>query len=393
MDLKKFFKPYLYLIDSLGIFCIIYSIFLEKSSLNLFFLIIAVFVLISSYFDILPANNAAFNLSVATNTFVIISFGILPAILLNSIELSLLSYKRYKRNETETFSIVKLVFNIAQTSICIFVVYSLKEILDVNVFSTNGLDIIKLAVLYVSYVFINTSLVSLVISFSTGSWMMQLFDLRKYKAYYSMSILLLIAIVWLYADRGAAGVILVYSISIPLQRYSQMYTKLKIREEELFQDEMTNIYNGKFLNVILNNKILNNKSFYAIIIGIDNYRYVYKEYGKEISKVFINNIVNFIISIIQEKEYIFRYNEDTLILLIDGGNKKLKGAEVSNKIKDGVGNIKLKKDKISIIPKLSIGMIYENDTQGINYPKVIEKLEKALELSRETEGQKIGYYN
>lgn len=393
MDLKKFFKPYLYLVDSLGILCIIYSFWLGDRNFNVAFYIISVFVFISSYFDILPANNAAINLSVAINTFIIISFGILPAILLNAFEITFAFYKRYKLNEIEKFSLVKVIFNISQTSICIFVVFCLKEILDINIFNANEQAILKLAILYIAYVFINTSLVSLVISFSTGSWMTQLFNFKRYKAYYLMSIILLIAIVWLYADRGLAGVILVYFIFIPLQRYSQMYTKLKIREEELFQDEMTNIYNGKFLNVIFNNKISNNKSFYAIIIGIDNYKSIEQKYGQEFSKVFINNIVNFLISIVHEKECLFRYNEDTIILVIDGRSKKLKGAEVSNKIKDDGKNIKIKKDKTFITPKLSIGMIYENDTQDITYPKVIDKLEKALELSRETEGQKIGYYN
>lgn len=160
----------------------------------------------------------------------------------------------------------------------------------------------------------------------------------------------------------------------------QTKKQLELLKEQSLKDELTGIYNRRFLHstieFILEQTKRHQKSLGVLMCDIDYFKRINDTYGHDIGDLVLQNIAKVIKSCLRKADLIIRYGgEEFLVLLTDINT--INTVKVAEKIRESVKNNMLKFNKINTPLTISIGIaIYPDNSDDFN--EVVKMADKAL---------------
>jgi diguanylate cyclase (GGDEF)-like protein len=143
------------------------------------------------------------------------------------------------------------------------------------------------------------------------------------------------------------------------------------------KDHLTDLYNFRKLNQIINKYIGNNTSFSLIFMDIDDFKDINDNYGHQYGSKTLIEFGDIISDILSKEGYGFRYGGDEFIVIIKGD--KIKDAtDFAKTIAQKLKNHKfLKEDNINTLLTLSIGISHFPNLAK-NKREVLTQADKAM---------------
>jgi diguanylate cyclase (GGDEF)-like protein len=393
--MPKSLKIYLTLVISIGAIIALYSIFAIPLILNLNNIIFMTFFVLCDYFEFYAfQSNAkggyAFSIGAINCMFITIFFGPTAAILASAISVIIVSINRYKRKITPKPISIKTFFNMAQFIICIFTAYLGMSLLGIDLSTTA--DLLKFIGIIIVYNLTNNLLVSAVISFSTGKLYLDNLNLKKNALYYLYVLVLTILLSYMFFDRGLIGVLLIYSIALQLQKVTQLYfnnvvqrEQLEEKNKELITDTLTKIYNYKYLEQVLNERIENKQRFSLIFIDLDKFKYINDTYGHAAGNVALQSLTGFIKAKLEPEDVFCRYGGDEFCIVI---NNKQNAINTANKILTDNNSNYVEYGDHKFQVHLSVG-IYDYEIKENNVLDIINQADEAMYEAKKQGGNRV----
>lgn len=143
------------------------------------------------------------------------------------------------------------------------------------------------------------------------------------------------------------------------------------------KDEMTGLYNQRFLETIKQRYSKSNSKVGVIFIDIDNFKHYNDTLGHDVGDKVIKTVAKCIKSSIREIDFAFRYGGDEFLVLVINQNKDVL-LKIANRIFDRINSINDEKfGKISV----SIGVSsYPDDSNDLD--KVIKLADNNLYIAK-----------
>jgi diguanylate cyclase (GGDEF)-like protein len=143
------------------------------------------------------------------------------------------------------------------------------------------------------------------------------------------------------------------------------------------KDEMTGLYNQRFLETIKSRYAKSNTKVGVIFIDIDNFKYYNDTFGHDVGDEVIKTVAECIKSSIRELDFAFRYGGDEFLVFIINQNKDVL-LKIANRIFNKINSIENEKfGKISV----SIGIaLYPDDSKNLD--EVIKMADKNLYIAK-----------
>lgn len=112
------------------------------------------------------------------------------------------------------------------------------------------------------------------------------------------------------------------TLALILQHYFQMSIKYSEMKKTTYIDDVTGLYNQRFLSLALNREIKKAKKeqskFSVLFLDIDYFKAVNDTYGHLVGSSVLNSIGDMIHKLIRKSDYGFRYGGDEFILILSG---------------------------------------------------------------------------
>lgn len=308
--MSKYFKPYIYLVYTLGILTMIFSYSKSSIQFNLTLFLIIIFIIVSEVKSISLSENSFLSL---LSVFAVFSLSIVPifssliAICIASIIVDIIRVYTYKIYDS-IFNI-KSFFNIAMNIFCLYISY----IIGFVFIKIQPLNII---VGIIVFDILNRLLLDIVLKLYDRK--SSLFELKKddfYMLYYYILISIMLYYSYLaYKDLG----ILIVAIFIISYQYNALNKNNKGEiEKNIFNDTLTNANNRTSLNNDIGDKLLNRVPFSLIFLDFDNFKEINDMYSHSIGDKALIHFVDTMQKEIDSK--IYRYGGDEFCLIV---NKK-----------------------------------------------------------------------
>lgn len=163
-----------------------------------------------------------------------------------------------------------------------------------------------------------------------------------------------------------------------LQILAHIFIKLTSAEQLLYKDDLTNVYNFRYLNMILDNEVKRsqrfNTSFSLLFIDIDDFKQINDCYGHLVGSYILQQISLILKSNLRKIDSIIRYGGDEFIILLLGSNTK-SALNVAERIRYSVEMNRFHINKInkSIQITVSIGVA--------NYPEHANSKKDLLQIA------------
>lgn len=385
--MQRLTKPYVYLVTAISVLCMSYFIINEPFILNLPVIIFIFITIYLQYNDSVVDDNFSFSMTSGSSIFMIMCFGIYPAIIAPSIGMILTSTVKYRDQfkikdleETGNKRVVKheeigikTVFNISKEIIDASIILFLFLSLRINFMSQ--IDMWKVALVSAASDSVDLFMVFIAASFNTGRLINDIMFNRKTGIYIICNMVLSILLTYSYKNIGIFGALLVYLIALPLQRTTSLYYKIRNQEKELFVDDLTQSYNLRFLKDVLGNKLAKKEPFALIMIDLDSFKYINDTYGHLAGNKVLEEFSRIMRLKLIKDNYFCRYGGDEFIIVV---NRRMEASILASEIVLCLRGYEFeyKENKIKLL--LSLG-IYENiDYEYDNVSSTIEKVDKAM---------------
>ncbi|WP_242859287.1 GGDEF domain-containing protein [Caloramator mitchellensis] len=384
---KKLFKPYLYLIFTLGTAISIYYVANIKSYafplVSIFFMMVTVISEVFDYDGEANDDELSFSLSISNIFFLILMFNAIIAITSNIIAFLIKGLKLKMEGRYNKILNIKTMFNISQTTIIIFITEFLSKKLDIDLISSR--DILKLAILILIFDVLNRLIVSLVISFHSGKLFLEAFKFKMFILYNYYSIILTFALIFSYKGYGLLGATIVYLMYIPFQIVTFRYTKLKEKERELFKDRLSGAYNYRYLEALINSKISKKEQFAICMMDFNNLKYINDNFGHVTGNQLIEFFAKVVNSAIDRNTVFCRYGGDEFCLIhSDYDELKL----FINSINELLKTRFIETNGTKIYTSVSSGL-YKYTGEEVDFNFIIDKVDRAMYKSKHKKGSEI----
>jgi len=103
---------------------------------------------------------------------------------------------------------------------------------------------------------------------------------------------------------------------------SKQIKKEEFLKKEIYIDSLTNLYNRKKYDLILDEKIkqykYNNLVFSLILIDIDHFKAINDNYGHDMGDYILKEFAKFVKNNIRSEDYFFRWGGEEFAILVDG---------------------------------------------------------------------------
>lgn len=317
MNLKILFKPYVNCIIIIGLVLGVYSWTMDTRPVSpneFFFLICAISLM---WWEDNISNDIRASFSASISILLLCMFGIKIAILV-AIGCSMFSTLRRHINGTSEKHLLyqKIFFNISHSIIASFVVWKLNNWLNVDyVHITDCWKVIALSGAYFS---IGLLLVNLVMIFQTGTFSLLFKDSFTHIFY---SIIMSVLLIYTYYDRGLLGILFIFIMFIPLQKLTKMYSKLKLQEQELFTDSLTQVYNYRFFKSVMHNRIAKRIPFTLIYMDLNDFKSINDKFGHEIGNRILEHFTELLKKKLIDESIICRFGGDEFCIITNGNPK------------------------------------------------------------------------
>ena len=172
-----------------------------------------------------------------------------------------------------------------------------------------------------------------------------------------------------------------------LKQITSTYEKLEKTQKELIIDELTGIYDYRYFEYIVQEKIKNKDKFELIMIDMDKFKNVNDTFGHLAGNKVLQDLTNFIKSKLDDKDIFCRFGGDEFFIILNNLETAEETAENIMKDKKKICTL-YEGNKINY--EFSVGLYkHENENEDIDYKEIIEKVDKAMYEAKQTGGNKI----
>lgn len=399
--MQRLTKPYVYIVTAISVICLSYFIMNEPFVINLPAILFTLITVYMQYNESPIGDSISISLTSSSSVFMIMCIGIYPAIIAPSIGLILLSAIKYKDQfkikdlEEDCIKkavkhedvVIKTVFNISKEIIDAFIIFILYTSLKINF--TTQVDMWKVALVSVAGNLFDMFLIALAASFNAGCLKCGALINSETVIYICSNMVLSIMFTYSYKDIGLFGVLLTYLITIPLQRTTSLYYRIRNQQKELFIDELTQSYNLRFLKDVLGNKIAKGEPFAMIMIDLNNFKFINDKYGHPVGNRALEDFSRIMRQKIIKNNYFCRYGGDEFIIVV---NRKEDATHLAKDIVRCLNGYEFEYKENKIKLSLSLG-VYDNiDFNNDNVASAIEKVDKAMYCAKSRGGNAIVNY-
>ena len=176
----------------------------------------------------------------------------------------------------------------------------------------------------------------------------------------------------------------IYYVSTSIDISNQVQ-KEQLLQNELYIDTLTNIYNRKKYEEIIQKKIKeyssNKKVFSLILIDIDHFKYINDNYGHDIGDYILQEFTKVINQNIRESDMFFRWGGEEFVVLVDIDDDSAFNLAQKLRIEILSKNFQ----SIKITASFAISQITLDDTQN----SIFKKADSALYEAKQTGRNKV----
>ncbi len=174
----------------------------------------------------------------------------------------------------------------------------------------------------------------------------------------------------------------IYYVSISSDISAQVQKEIEL-ENEAYRDTLTNIFNRKKYEIIMDQKILqykqNSKIFSLIIIDIDHFKEINDTYGHDMGDYILKEISNILQENIDDNDFLFRWGGEEFVILTNSDTSK-----AYNKALELKDTIKLNRfQSISVTASFGVSCIKENLTKKELFKQADQALYNAKSNGRD----------
>lgn len=162
-------------------------------------------------------------------------------------------------------------------------------------------------------------------------------------------------------------------------------------QEQSRQDRLTGFYNRSYLKEILPREILRSmrarNQLILMILDVDHFGSVNDKYGHSTGDLVLQSISKNITESMERFDLAFRYGDDTFLLLFSGETNEF-GMNRAEQMRKSLENHPIQCDGQEVHLTVSIGIaVYP--LHGKQEDELLAKAEKALEISRQSGGNRV----
>ncbi len=159
--------------------------------------------------------------------------------------------------------------------------------------------------------------------------------------------------------------------------------------EEKYIDKITGVFNKEYLSIIEKEFYKLNAAF--ILIDIDNFGEIYKNYGKDICDLLLQDIVKIIKSNVRENDIIIRTGEDEFLILVNKDENISSPLSVAERI---INKLSINKFFIitSTIKLTASAGVYLTPEKDSNLSDALKKVDMALMQAKQKKNS-VEIYN
>lgn len=312
--LNKLLKPYVAFVITAAVLVLAYvTLYIPfKWSLTAVLFTIA-YIALSTFADSI-SENITYCMDTACAILILFFFGLQPVIIGGVISMFLLRLRLRIKNVVGHYFSIRIFFNIAETIVTSFATFTFISLFPRELNTLPGLLVIIGA--SILFALLNTILIFLARSFSCGKWQTDGFSFNQLLIEFYVVILSVIT-VYIFDAKGILLTLALFSIYIPFQRMAHMNYLLKQQNEALIRDTLTQAYNFKHFEKVLQYNIEHDKPFSVIFIDLDKFKEVNDSYGHSAGNKAIVEVAGFIKQCAGDKSILCRFGGDEFCLIID----------------------------------------------------------------------------
>lgn len=174
------------------------------------------------------------------------------------------------------------------------------------------------------------------------------------------------------------------------------WKKIHIKEEELIKDDLTGVYNHRYLTTAIENEIKRanrfSEEFSVIFIDLDNFKSVNDVYGHLAGSSVLIQIAEVFKNQLREVDYIFRYGGDEFVIILLGADCN-SAAMVSERIRETINKTPLQVGGGQTVNlSTSIG-IASYPRHGYDRKSLLHVADKAMYQSKKSGKNKVRIYD
>ncbi len=375
------FKPYLYTTSVVGIAIALWQIATVPMNMNIQLIIFIIFNTAAECLEFYYEERyTSLTLGSATSFFMIMFFPFSAVAVLCIIGVLVQAYMRKKKGLTERLINEKTIFNIAA-----FVIFNYVTYLGIKWFRIYiPSDAIIIGVLVLFQNILNGIILCTVQSLAMNKSMFNTLFKDKFM-YYLYTLILSLMLVYNYYYIGIWAVIGVYSIFITVQKSMQLEVDNKIKDEKIYRDNLTGVYNRDFFIKTIEAKLREKKPFSIIFLDMDEFKSVNDIYGHLVGDKALQEFVIKIKRMLRKEDFLYRYGGDEFVLVVSDKDEAM---EVGRKLY--AKEIAIQHNDVNIDLKFSTG-IYNCTGLEASYVDIIGTVDAAMYKSKQKGGNQIVY--
>jgi len=179
----------------------------------------------------------------------------------------------------------------------------------------------------------------------------------------------------------------IYYVSISSDISEQVQKEVEL-ENQIYIDSLTNIYNRKKFEIIMERKIkeytINNKLFSLILLDIDYFKMINDDYGHDMGDYILKELSQTLQDNLRSSDFLFRWGGEEFAILIDGTVENAK--QLSEKLRINIKDKNFQSIKITA----SFGISCMKNAK--NKDMLFQQADKALYQSKENGRDRVEIY-
>lgn len=367
--LNKLYKSYfLYIVFATSVIFLNYIT--KPFFINVDAIILIMMGCVIEYFSEDKSFENRFSISKITTSIVILFFNIQTLIVTGTLMwiCSVFSFKGEDKNTglKQLFN-KDNIYNLCKTIVIGYLVIKFKNYLSIDF--DRQMDAFKVIVVLLIYLFLDVAYKYIYHYLKYGK------ENEKTNLEYLMyTIIATFFTVYGFQDRGLLVTIPIYIFIIPFQKINTLYFMYKKQEHRANQDELTGLYNSRYLKTELVKRIQNKEQFSLIMLDVNKFKEINDTYGHVAGDEALKTFSNILKKSFRETDIVARYGGDEFCILLDSVNQS---NEFINSIKERLNDVLVVSGEHTFSISSSIGVYEHTGGEGdLNF--IIGKADKEM---------------
>ena len=162
-----------------------------------------------------------------------------------------------------------------------------------------------------------------------------------------------------------------------------------LQNPTIYIDKVTNLYNRDFMAEYLKNRFREEKSFYMIIIAMDDFKYINKTYGVETGDEMLRQ-VGMYLKTIQGSKFVYRFGSDQFCVQVS--SKVLDVKELTDDILERFKHPWYNEIDTGIMMSATI-CVYECNKEAKSFDEFVEVVDYSLSVAKNTKKGNVSIAN